>query len=150
MSAVDRTLSEVFASLDRMRADDAEKAAAARKRAAELAILTRFDLVRHSLGHDYGGGQRRTELGRIERDLEPDLVSIAYAAAGITLPASMLERAGEPLTAVELEAAYQRVGAPRVARVGRESYRRSTPGTTRTLRAWARLDAWLKGLEAAA
>jgi hypothetical protein len=145
-----QTLAEVFGNLDRMRADDAAKAVAARDLAAELAILTRYDGLRDLERHDYGGGQRRRELMRLERDLDANLVSLAYSAAGVTLPESMLARAGAPFTPAELRAAFERVGRPRIARIEREDYRRRTRATERTVRAWARTVRWLEGLEAGA
>lgn len=139
------THGEAAAALERMRSEDREARAAARASAAELAVLSVFDLHRAVLGHDYGGGQRRMETNRRERALEGDLVTLAYAAADVRLPESMIERAGEPLTAIELQAAWERVAEPRIRRVEREGYRRDTPGTRRTRKAWHHSRVWLDG-----
>lgn len=114
-----------------------------RELAAELAVLSVFDLQRSIKGHDYGGGQRRTELGRRERRLPGTAVTLAYHAAGVKLPESMLRDAGEPLTIDELRAAWETVGRPRLLRIERETYRRETPGTRRTLAAWREVQTWL-------
>lgn len=140
----ERPIGEVIAEAqERIRADRQ----AERELVADLAILTRYDFDRALKGHNYGGGQRRQELNRLERTVGPDGVTIAYHAAGIRLPASMVERAGEPLTIAELRAAWDRVARPRIARLEREGYRRQTPGTRRTRDAWSHTATWLDVLE---
>lgn len=119
----------------------------ARKLAAELAILHRFDLKRRTLGHDYGAGQRARELARRGRELDRlagnlGYTSLALVAAGVDLPASMT-RGMVALTARELDAAFDRVAVPRVKRLRREDYRSSTSATRRTVAAW---DSVLAGL----
>jgi hypothetical protein len=101
--------------------------------AAELKLLREYSYVRTTRGHDYGCGQRHAELSRRQRRLEEltarELKS-AYA----------LER---DVTPDELRAAFARIAAPRIARINREDYRRSTPATRRTLEAWRLVDRWV-------
>lgn len=115
-----------------------ERRAAARRefadRHAELRLLERFDDHRRMLGHDYGNGQREAELSRRRRDLE-DIRKAAELGDGAVL--------GEPTTS-ELRAAFGRVGRQRVTRIIAENYRRETPATQRTLKAWTLVAAELE------
>jgi len=122
---------------------------AERRAAAELAVLCIYDLHRGLRGHDYGNGQRKGELNRRERALRGDAVTLAYAAAGVQLPESMLRDAGVPLTAAELVAAFDRVGRPRRDRISRrETYRAGTNGGRRSLRAWQDVQTFIDRAEA--
>lgn len=81
---------------------------------AELEILTTYDAIRQSRGHDYGGGQRAAELRRRRQSVEPNL--------------------GEPLTVDELADAYDRVGRPRLERLERDAF--GTASSNRSIAAW--------------
>lgn len=139
--------------LTAVQADIAARRQATRDAAAELAVLCVYDLQRELARHDYGSGQRTAELNRRRRALElggtysDHGVTLAYAAAGVLLPASSVERAGAPLTAEELRAAWNRVALPRIARLAREPYRHGTPSSRRTRRAWDQAQTWLERLE---
>jgi hypothetical protein len=109
--------------------------------AAELALLTRYDMLRDLVGHDYGRGQRYSDLRRRERALGPNLVALAYHAAGVP---TAVDPILEPLTRDELVAAWQRVGRPRMARLAREGYRADTPASRRTLRTWQRTETYVR------
>lgn len=84
---------------------------------AELYVLETYDSIRTALGHDYGCGQRAAELSRRRRAL--------------TLRSSVVEPSRDDITA-----AFERVGRPRLKRVLQEDYRRTTPASSRTARAW--------------
>jgi hypothetical protein len=133
----DRSTADVFASLDRTRAEEAEAAVARRRQTAELAVLTAYDFVRVVTGHDYGAAQRRGELRRLEREVGQDGETVALVAAGVELPASMM-RDLEPLTRDELATAWAKVARPKLRRLEREAFRSGTPATRRTLEAWHR------------
>lgn len=105
-----------------------------RRAAAELSILEAFNLVRLTLGHDYGNGQRAQELGRRRNELE----RLRSATRSYQIPEPELEPTSEIRAA-----AWRRVGAPRLRRVAElESYRSHTPATMRTLLAWRRVERW--------
>lgn len=87
---------------------------------AELAVLERYDAEREIAGHDYGAGQRAAELMRRRRALEG------------------VDR-GLP-TDRELVFAFEKVARPRIARITREAYRKTTPATKRTLETWRKLE----------
>lgn len=99
---------------------------------AELVLLERFDTFRAGRGHDYGGGQRATELGRRRRELrrwdrlghEP--LSSTVAAGVVSLD--------------ELVAAWERIARPRRKRA---ELARATASTRRTRAAWDELEAEL-------
>jgi hypothetical protein len=93
-----------------------------RELVAELILLEQYNSFRSSLGHDYGNGQRHAELSRRRREL------------GLSIRIE-----GSP-TALELAAAFERVGRPRIARATAEDYRRRTLSTRRTLIAWRELE----------
>lgn len=97
----------------------------ARERAADYRVLDRFDTLRRRAGHDYGAGQRTREL----RNLRVELSMLA--------PGTELE--GFELTPAELRAAFERVSAPKIARLKGEGYRSHTPATMRTRETWNRL-----------
>lgn len=92
---------------------------------AELVLLDTFDQLRTAAGHDYGNGQRGSELMR-RRNAAREL--------GLPYMPSLDDVSGD-----ELMAAYQRVGEPRLKRAERENYRRNTPGTVRTVGAWEKV-----------
>lgn len=90
---------------------------------AELVVLTTFDALRQAAGHDYGAGQRGAEIARRTRELHES------------------PHPAEPYPDNdELAAAFERVGSPRIARIAREDYRRSSPATRRTRATWARVE----------
>lgn len=96
---------------------------------AEYRLLKEFDTVRARLGHDYGCGQRAHELWRYNRLLAERGIEV------YDLPEVSKE---------EIELAFVRVGQPKVGRIEREDFRRSTPATKRTLQAWRTVETWAK------
>lgn len=102
--------------------------------AAELALLETYDATRSRLGHDYGGGQRRSELSRRRRELDSRLSLVSRSAPLHDEP-----------TADELREAFERIGRPRLSRLRTEGYRAHTPATTRTRRAWEIVERWATG-----
>lgn len=104
-----------------------------REKAAEAVVLDRFDTLRSSAGHDYGAGQRAKELRNVKRELS--------STPATTVDYIVEKELGLELSAGELLAAFRRLAGPRRRRIiERESYRRSTPATQRTLRTWDRLE----------
>lgn len=104
-----------------------ELAALDARKLAEYVLLSAYDFEREFLFHDYGKGQRSNELRRrrIELGDAPALYNVELDDAD---PA-------------ELAAAFQRIGVPRIERIEyRETYRRSTPSSTRTVRAWRTIE----------
>lgn len=93
-----------------------------RRKVAELALLEAFDLEREYAGHDYGSGQRGRELARYR----------------LSLPAGA-HRDVAFVTVDEVVAVWPAIAEPRIARIVREDYRRSTPATRRTLDTWKKL-----------
>lgn len=94
---------------------------------ADYVVLDRFDTLRARAGHDYGNGQRGTELRNLRLELAtlvPGTESYAFA---------------ELVTAIECREAFDRVSRPKIARLEGESYRRDTPATRRTRETWYRL-----------
>lgn len=106
---------------------DSALAQTQRELAAELVVLEEFHARRSAAGHDYGGGQRRSEIWRRRRAL--DLEALRWSGL-----------ADSEFSAEELAAAFDRVGRPKIARIEREDYRRSTPSTQRTLRTWRSIE----------
>ena len=143
--------------IDRNLTRKAEAETKALRLAAELAVLDRFDTIRRSLGHDYGNGQRAAELHRRTRVVE-DLDNLLTWRASLTFDPDFVTRGG--ITSPELLAlkglpfyvvaeAFRKVGAPRLARIGREDFRHRTPSTRRTVEAWTRVAADVRRLVAA-
>ena len=97
-----------------------------RELAADLAVLTMYDLLREISRFDFGSGQRARELNRRRREVE----SLLGQRHSVRLP---------ELSARDLLDAFERVGAPRLARAYAETYRHSTPSTTRTIDTWRRV-----------
>jgi hypothetical protein len=106
-----------------------------REKAADYVVLDRFDDLRRIAGHDYGVGQRRRELRRLERELE----SAGIRPLSLTLNVAEGDRDLE-LTASELRAAFDRVSRSKRARLEAEDYRRSTSATRATVETWRRLE----------
>ena len=103
--------------------------------AAEYDVLAEYDATRSRLGHDYGSGQRGSELMRRRRELR---------ALGFDVELEELN-----VTKEERSAAFERVGRPKLRRAEQETFRRETPATSRTLRAWAMVERWATGARAA-
>lgn len=104
------------------------------EKVAELEVLERFDAKRQAAGHDYGAGQRASELSRRRNEL----VGLGLRAGGEDDP---------ELTPAELLAAFDRVAGPRIKRLIAEDYRRGTPATKRTIMTWRRLSADLRAAD---
>jgi hypothetical protein len=100
-----------------------------RTAAVELELLERYHSIRSLAGHDYGCGQRGAELSTLRRELFSRLGEDGY-----------LELREHPATDDELRNAFDRIARPRIARIYREDYRRSTPATRRTLASWGVLE----------
>ena len=100
-----------------------------RSKLAELALLERYDQRREVAGHDYGSGQRGSELMRRARELHP---------AGRFEPELHEELAS--VTPAELLAAFERVAAKRLRRVETDANEWGwTPTAQRTARTWREL-----------
>jgi hypothetical protein len=106
------SIAELLDIRDAQRRADVE---AFRRARAELEVLYRFDELRTRLGHDYGCGQRRTELAR--RDHELGRLRRAVALAGVDTDDLA------DTTKAELEEAYRRLLAPRARRAARDRAR---------------------------
>jgi hypothetical protein len=106
-----------------------ELVTAAQRLDAELSVLGLYDDARRDLGHDYGNGQRYSELVRVrrQRDAARKLAKIFGYGMGLG------ELDATPQQCLE---AYGRISAPRMARYRRESYRGET--AMRSVTAWAR------------
>lgn len=105
-----------------------------RQAAAEAAVLNAYDLKRSVAGHDYGNGQRKSELMRRRRELETAGRSLRddyRQAVGPALRYAAELGDLEEFTADELKAARGLLDV-RLDRVIREDYRRSTDSTRRT------------------
>lgn len=113
------------------------------RRLLELAILDRFDDVRRDLGHDYGNGQRASELMRRRRELQHSRFAVLAEWPRLDAVLQELELDGDR-RGDELGAAWARVARPRLERIAAEDFRRSTPSTQRTLEAWRELAAELE------
>lgn len=85
---------------------------------AELVVLDEFDEARYQAGHDYGNGQRKSELMRRRREVR--------RLGGREYPTR------DDVDVDELNMATERLLRPRLKRVQREDFRRQTPSTTRT------------------
>lgn len=105
--------------------------AATRKLLAEYLMLDEFNDYRHSLGHDYGNGQRNDELMRRRNELTSYEHGVTHG--------ELREVVLDEFTADELTEAFRTIAVPRIERLERENYRRTTTATTRTLKAWAGL-----------
>lgn len=92
---------------------------------AELAVLGEYDSARSRMGHDYGSGQRNSEFARRIRELRARGVEPAV----IDQPSDFTEPA-------LFVAAFEKIGVAKMRRAESETYRSSTPSTSRTLRAW--------------
>ena len=103
-----------------------DRLAELRRLRAELALVDEYDRRRSIAGYDYGAGQRARELSRY-RSTVNELERNLYAA-----PASL--GAGDLPTELELREAFERVLAPKVRRLERESYRQGSKSSDRTLR----------------
>jgi hypothetical protein len=123
----ERSLAETMARA--LNDDEAKPERELRAKAADYRVLDRFDTLRSRAGHDYGAGQRTRELRNLRRELEG--YGLRLAEEDRTLV--------EPLTPAELRAAFDRVSAPKIARLEAEAYRAHTPATTRTRETWERL-----------
>jgi hypothetical protein len=106
---------------------------------AELAVLVEYDRVRTAKRHDYGCGQRSAELMRRRRELQ---------ALGVDGAILYRYRPDEYVSKDELAAAFERVGRPKLRRAERETYRKHTPATSRTLEAWGMVERWATGMRA--
>lgn len=107
--------------------------AAIRRARAELLVLETYDDERRARGHDYGGAQRYTELGRRRRELDhlergPDVRPVFKDDKPLELDPS----------ADELAAALERIAGPRMARLDRETHRHRSTSTVRSRAAWDR------------
>ncbi len=111
-----------------------DRAREARSLLAELEVLASYDAMRERAGHDYGCGQRASELRRRRLALE---------ACGFELE-------GSEASALELAEAWRRVALPRYRRALTEARRSSllhgrgtdgerTPTARRTLDTWRKL-----------
>jgi hypothetical protein len=104
------------------------------KLVAELAILVEYDRARTAKRHDYGSGQRSAELMHRRWDLS----ALGVGASVTHYPAAHVAKE-------ELAAAFERVGRPKLCRAARETYRKNTPATSRTLDTWAMIETWATG-----
>lgn len=102
-------------------------------KAAELLVLDAYNEHREAKGHDYGAGQRAGELLRRRRELAPGAPVTAYVLA--ERESVRVDGATLIPGTTELAEAARRLLMPRIQRVEREDYRRSTPSTRRTLEA---------------
>lgn len=96
-----------------------------RAKMAELYIVDLFDTLRPA-HHDYGAGQRASELIRRRREVE--------ALGGSTYPDP------SAFELDELVGAFDRVARPRIARLDRENYRAATAATRATRDGWLRVE----------
>lgn len=99
-----------------------------RELTAELEILERYDRERFYRYGDYGNGQRHGELSRRRRELAATIERVERE-----LDATIEDHETTP---AELARAFERIGRPRIKRIEREDYRRTTKATEATLAAW--------------
>lgn len=118
------------AGVDQYRIDEMKRTRRLRAEAAELEILRRFDGVRPISGHDYGSGQRFSEIARRARRLD-----------------NVDPRLLDGLTSDELVAAFYRIARRRFRRVVVDAEKWGwTKAAFGTAQAWRKLELRIRNL----